>query len=59
MPQVQSVLERRWDGLLEDHQKEASEIVLDFAAEEMQCPACLTTFETGPKACPDCGLFLG
>lgn len=33
--------------------------VIDFNAAEMTCPACTHTFETGPKECPDCGLFLG
>jgi len=32
--------------------------VVDFNQEEMTCPACMHTFATGPKACPDCGLFL-
>jgi primosomal protein N' len=32
---------------------------VNFDAEQMQCPACLHEFETGPKECPDCGLFLG
>ena len=33
--------------------------VVDFNQEEMTCPACMHTFPTGPKECPDCGLFLG
>ena len=33
--------------------------VVDFNQEEMTCPACMHTFATGPKECPDCGLFLG
>jgi hypothetical protein len=37
----------------------ASEVVIDPDAPETTCPACLTTFATGPSECPDCGLFLG
>lgn len=33
--------------------------VVDFNAKEMTCPACGHSFPTGPKACPDCELFLG
>jgi len=40
-------------------QRAAADIVLDFDAEEMTCPACLTTFATGPDRCPDCGLAFG
>jgi len=37
----------------------AASAVLDFDAPQMRCPACGFEFETGPKECPDCGLFLG
>lgn len=37
----------------------ASEVVIDPDAPETTCPACLTTFATGPADCPDCGLSLG
>ena len=37
----------------------ASGILVDPEAAEMTCPACLTTFATGPEECPDCGLALG
>ncbi len=37
----------------------ASDVVLDFSAPEMTCPACLTTVPTGPDECPECGLNLG
>ena len=37
----------------------ASELVIDPESPETTCPACLTTFATGPVACPDCGLSLG
>lgn len=34
-------------------------IVVDHSAAQNTCPACLHVFETGPRHCPDCGLFLG
>ena len=40
-------------------ERAAAEAVLNFDAEEMTCPACGTSFATGPAECPDCGLFLG
>jgi hypothetical protein len=33
--------------------------VIDLDAEEVTCPACQFTFATGPRECPDCGLFIG
>ena len=56
---VQDILDRRWRASLEGGQEVAADIVLDFDAAEMTCPACLTTFPTGPKECPECGLFIG
>ena len=47
------------DRGLTDAERAAADLVLDFDADEMTCPACLTTFATGPQNCPDCGLFLG
>ena len=37
----------------------AARIVIDPDAAETTCPACLTTFATGPTTCPDCGLAVG
>jgi hypothetical protein len=37
----------------------ASRIVIDPEAAETTCPACLTTFATGPQTCPECGLTIG
>jgi hypothetical protein len=37
----------------------ASSIVIDPDAAETTCPACLTTFPTGPTECPECGLSVG
>jgi predicted amidophosphoribosyltransferase len=34
-------------------------VVVDFDQPTMTCPACLAEFDTGPRECPDCGLFLG
>ena len=56
---AKQVLEARWMNELSDAERESASIVLDFGAEEMTCPACLTAFPTGPHECPDCGLFLG
>jgi len=52
-------LETNWMANLDDAEREVCSIVLDFGAEQMTCPACLTSFATGPRECPDCGLFLG
>ena len=59
LPQAKSVLEARWFEHLDERERAAASIVLDFGADEMTCPACLTTFRTGPQECPECGLFLG
>ena len=52
-----------WRDGLDPEQLEAAEraaaIVIDPEAPETTCPACLTTFATGPTACPDCGLTIG
>ncbi len=53
-------LDGDWRSGLDPHQIEALEraahIVIDPDAAETTCPACLTTFVTGPEECPDCGL---
>ena len=54
-----SLMEARWSSGLSEAEQLSAEIVVDHDAAEMQCPACLTTFATGPKECPECGLFLG
>ena len=59
MQQAIQVLEAEWKNGLSEQQVAAANSVVDFSAEEMTCPACLTTFSTGPEECPDCGLFLG
>ncbi len=42
-----------------DEERAASDAVINFNAAEITCPACGTSFPTGPAECPDCGLFLG
>ena len=54
-----SLLDADWRSELSDEAQAAAATVIDFDAEEMTCPACLTKFATGPEECPDCGLFLG
>ena len=56
---AQDTLREFYDQGLSEAERAAADIVLDFDAEEMTCPACLTTFKTGPDRCPDCGLFIG
>ena len=55
---AKEVLEASWMDGLDLEQQAIAEGVLDFNAEEMTCPACLTSFATGPTACPECGLQL-
>jgi len=58
-----AVFNTDWRRGLSDEQiaalEAANEVVLDPDAAETTCPACLTTFATGPAECPDCGLSLG
>ena len=56
---AKEALEARWMEHLDAAERESAAIVLDFGADQMTCPACLTTFATGPRECPECGLFLG
>jgi hypothetical protein len=62
-PAAAEVFDRDWRAGLDDAQlaalDAASRIVIDPDAAETTCPACLTTFATGPKQCPECGLGLG
>jgi len=62
-PQAFEVFDSEWKRGLTEEQiaalHAASELVIDPEAPETTCPACLTTFETGPNECPDCGLALG
>jgi hypothetical protein len=57
------VFDRDWRAGLDAEQiaalDAAAQIVIDPDAPETTCPACLTTFATGPTKCPECGLGLG
>ena len=52
-------MNERWNSALSVSEQQAADIVIDHDAAEIQCPACLTKFASGPKECPECGLFLG
>ena len=56
------VFDRDWRSGLDAEQlaalDAAARIVIDPEAPETTCPACLTTFATGPTVCPECGLGL-
>lgn len=58
-----ALFDRDWRAGLDPEQiaalDAASRIVIDPEAPETTCPACLTTFATGPSKCPECGLGLG
>ena len=58
-----AVFEQDWRAGLDAEQiaalEAAAAIVIDPEAAETTCPACLTTFATGPMQCPECGLTIG
>jgi hypothetical protein len=62
-PVAAELFDRDWRSGLDAAQiaalEAASSIVIDPDAPETTCPACLTTFATGPVKCPECGLGLG
>jgi hypothetical protein len=62
-PVAAELFDRDWRSGLDAEQiaalDAASRIVIDPDAPETTCPACLTTFATGPVTCPECGLGLG
>jgi hypothetical protein len=61
-PAAFAVFDADWRRGLSEEQVAALEaaaaIEFDPEAAEMTCPACLTTFATGPTECPDCGLAI-
>lgn len=63
VPASFTALSDDWKSALDPAQQAAAEaasnIVIDPDAPETTCPACLTTFTTGPQECPDCGLCIG
>ena len=58
VPTTRQLIDAAWRDSL-DSPDAHKEIVIDFDQPQMTCPACLHEFETGPRECPDCGLFLG
>jgi hypothetical protein len=61
--QCREIFELDWRSGLDPDQlaaaDAASRIVIDPESPETTCPACLTTFATGPTTCPECGLTIG
>lgn len=53
------VIQSRWAEGLTPEQAAATDLVVDFDAEETTCPACLTTFKPDAPMCPGCGLRFG
>lgn len=57
------IFQNDWRSDLDPEQRAAADaaerIVIDPEAAETTCPACLTTFATGPSECPECGLCIG
>ena len=62
LDRARAVLQSFHDQGLTEEEKQAADIVMDFNAAEVTCPACLTTFANhppiGPERCPECGLNL-
>lgn len=56
---AKSLMDEDFLDSLGDREKEISKMIADHNASHIQCPGCLTKFETGPSECPECGLFLG
>ncbi len=54
-----TALRADWYRNAGEDERTAAECVIDLDAPEITCPACGTTFATGPRECPDCGLGLG
>lgn len=53
------VIQDQWKAGLSEEEAAATELVVDFDAEETTCPACLTTFRPDVFTCPGCGLRFG
>jgi hypothetical protein len=63
-PAALSVFDEEWKRGLTEEQLAALEAAATVIADdgdpnEITCPACLTTFATGPTECPECGLSIG
>jgi DNA-directed RNA polymerase subunit RPC12/RpoP len=52
------VLKTDWEERASEEERCAAEALIDHNAEQITCPACGTTFPTGPAECPECGLAL-
>jgi tRNA(Ile2) C34 agmatinyltransferase TiaS len=52
-------MQRLRDAQTTEEEREAARRVVDFDAQEAECPACGTKFATTSKRCPDCGLNFG
>lgn len=59
LPAARAALDEHWARDLDPRERAASELVVDFDAEETTCPACLTSFAPTDPRCPSCGLRFG
>jgi hypothetical protein len=51
-------IEESWLAELDPRARRSAETVVDLDADTLTCPACLSEFAKGPRACPSCGLRL-
>jgi len=51
-------IEESWLSELDPHARKSAETVVDLDQDRLTCPACLTEFAKGPRACPSCKLRL-
>jgi len=51
-------IEEAWLSQLDPDARRSAETVIDLDAERLTCPACLSEFDKGPRACPSCKLRL-
>jgi predicted amidophosphoribosyltransferase len=51
-------IEENWLAELDPLARRSAETVVDLDQDRLTCPACLTEFAKGPRACPSCGLRL-
>ena len=62
LDRAHAVVKSFYDRGLTDEERRVADIVMDFNADEVTCPACLTTFANepplGPERCPECDLNL-
>jgi len=53
------LIEESWLGELDERARRSAQTTVDLDAARATCPACLTEFDVGPRACPECGLRFG